>query len=524
MKKILILFLVSFLSAFVFGQKFQDALLYGKKENRLAVGSFIGIPTGCGAPAMPNAIEQATGQGALYIDDCGHYVFVWDPDLASWDTLISTTAITGSTAWGTLVGDINAQTDLIDLLNAKVSTTDLTTTLAGYITGMENLPPLFNTSIVGGVIVPEFEDAPARTFFGGHSGVTGQPEYISWDSISTSALTFSSGLLRTGNSVVALNEQAIWNANFFQDYPIQSGTPDDGDTWVFNLSEHEWQLAPGGGGGTTLYSGNGTVADATRNVDLYSNLSLLNFYLSSDNQNYFTIDAQADRRVINFQSQDNNGVTTANVIWGFGGGGIFQNTTATPVPEDELGFSNGTQQYTVTNQQDAPGNFTTLAMNNSAGDFGFGEWFWLTVNGEGGVGVRGDFSPGDGTSSLTLYGTNVFTQGNVDFGFGSRVEQGYSVSSDADYTVNGSGEYLIISTGNTVDRAINLPDIAGAVSQFGRRLLIKSTDAVGGNCIITAFSGQTIEGNPTMTLSGIQAVELVCFDSSKWSILNFFPD
>lgn len=257
MKKLSSIFIFIFAFASCFSQIYQPATLFGSRDNGRSVGRFFAFPTGCGAPATPIAQDIAEKRGGLYNDTCGHYIFTWDPSLNAWDTLLSTVGSSGSTAWGTITGSIGAQTDLIAQLNLKLNLSDTSGMLAAYARSINNLSPLFNASISSHAISFTFQSAPTRTFFGRGAGGAGDPSYISWDSLPGSNLTFSSGLLRTGNNIVALNLEAIWNTNEFQDYPIQSGQPNNDDIWVFNLSTHQWELrnlsdiVTGGGGGSS---------------------------------------------------------------------------------------------------------------------------------------------------------------------------------------------------------------------------------------------------------------------------------
>lgn len=251
MKKIFVLLSFIFAFALSFGQAYLPATTFGNKSNGFSIGRFSAFPTGCGAPTTPVSQDIAEKRMAIYGDTCGHFVFIWDPNLNAWDTLLSNIA-GGTTTWGTITGTLSAQTDLVTALNLKFNLSDTTAAFAPYVRGIGNLPPLFSASITSHNIGFTLTNAPARTFFGRGSGTAGAPSYISWDSISSNNLIFSDGLLQTGNNVVSLHDQGIWNAREFQGEPIQPGTPADGDIFQFSSSANEWLLVPGssiGGGG-----------------------------------------------------------------------------------------------------------------------------------------------------------------------------------------------------------------------------------------------------------------------------------
>lgn len=697
-----IIFLFSF--AVSFGQIYQNNPVFGTRDvGGRVIKRFSGFPTGCGKPAKPIAQDSTEKVAAFFEDTCGHYVFVYDPSLNDWDTLLATNTITGSVTWGTIAGDINTQTDLITKFNTKVNNSDTAAMLSPYINDVSNLAPLFETSIDAQELLFNFISAPTRTFFGRGLGGSGDPTYISWDSLPGANLTFSSGLLRTGNNVVALNLEAIWNTNEFQDYPIQSGQPNNNDIFVFNLESHEWELrnladivtgggggggggsgvgsflyidttlkrlgtvindstailksinivgagvtetdstlefivdgipegnaydyfvrdgtsipvfAPvlnklrlasledgspsigwgvgqtglfwngsspttvglpdrgdafdqvlyyknagsanmtiqrngsdqifdnelvtsftltpgqsvmlyagatywytfakstsgGGSGGATLYTADSIIADANRIVDLAPNDSRLRFNMADDNSSWFQLYGDANK-VLQFVSSDPSGATNVFIDWGYDEGGILQQTRF-----NATDGAYGKQEYIVNNNSDvAFGNFTKLAMYNDTVTAN-GEYFWLTVNGEGGVGVRGERYD-DGSSSLVLHGTYVYTNASVQFGPGARWETAYNSTIDADFTITDL-DYVFYEIAATVDRTITLPD---ATTNPGRELIISNLHSSGGNTIVTGVSGQGIGSGTTFTLLSDQTLGIIS-NGTDWTVLYYYPD
>lgn len=61
----------------------------------------------------------------------------------------------------------------------------------------------------------------------------------------TGALEFSNGLIKTGNKVNALPDNALWNAKKLQGYKWSSVQPENGATPVFNAVTQTWEFGKG---------------------------------------------------------------------------------------------------------------------------------------------------------------------------------------------------------------------------------------------------------------------------------------
>lgn len=101
MKKILFAALL-FSTITASAQKWQDPLLYGKKESRLGVGKVFMYPTGCGGPATLVPVDSAVNQAAFYFDTCAHKLWNYDSKLKAWDTIHLGVAGSGSSLSFTL--------------------------------------------------------------------------------------------------------------------------------------------------------------------------------------------------------------------------------------------------------------------------------------------------------------------------------------------------------------------------------------------------------------------------------------
>lgn len=129
MKKIFLLAL-AFIAIQLNAQKWQDPLLYGKKENRISAKTVFMFPSGCGNPSTLNAIDSAINQAASYFDSCNHRYWLYDPKLKAWDSLHLGTL--GGGSWGTIIGTLTDQIDLRDSLWARVRYSDTAAMLANY--------------------------------------------------------------------------------------------------------------------------------------------------------------------------------------------------------------------------------------------------------------------------------------------------------------------------------------------------------------------------------------------------------
>lgn len=68
-------------------QIWQAATTYGKKENGILGLRYLGHPTGCGNPALPNATDSALKVAGSYYDTCNKRLWLYDPKLKAWDTV-----------------------------------------------------------------------------------------------------------------------------------------------------------------------------------------------------------------------------------------------------------------------------------------------------------------------------------------------------------------------------------------------------------------------------------------------------
>jgi len=184
----------------------------------------------------------------------------------------------GGTVWGTITGTLSSQTDLQTALNARVRVADSAAMLNNYLRSLGNLSPLFTTSSTSHVGSFIMTNASPYTVLGRGSGTGAYSFLSSLDSnwipgLHTQsyydarylqnigggggALVFSTGLLQTGNNVVALKDAAIWNAVSLQSHEMSSATPTNGQTIVFNSATNKWELETGGKCG--LLNGTGIV-------------------------------------------------------------------------------------------------------------------------------------------------------------------------------------------------------------------------------------------------------------------------
>lgn len=207
----------------------------------------------------------------------------------------------GGGIWGGITGTLSDQGDLQSALDLKLRIADTSGMLSPYARSIGNLSPLFTASIASHGISFSLSNASPYTVLGRGTG-TGAPSYISsldsnwipglhtqayYDARYTQSisgvggvLTFSNGLQQIGNGVVALPDLAIWNARQFQNFPIESGSPSNGDMWQFKDGQwilvNEADLSTGGGGGgssitsfinvDTTYRRLATVVDSTNAI------------------------------------------------------------------------------------------------------------------------------------------------------------------------------------------------------------------------------------------------------------------
>jgi hypothetical protein len=214
MKKIFValLLFVAFASN---AQVIQKINTYGAEYKRMVVDSFLRI-----------ALDSLNNAPDGSISFVNHAFYMKD---TMWKLIVVPTGTT--TVWGTIGGTIGDQSDLMTLLNAKVPKT---TTLT--INGTAH--DLSTNQSWGPFLVP------ADTIWL-HNAITTVQTY-------TNSLTFSGGLHQVGSNVVALHDEANWNAYKFQGRFVASTTPLNGQVYVYNDTTSQWvPRTVSGGSGTT---------------------------------------------------------------------------------------------------------------------------------------------------------------------------------------------------------------------------------------------------------------------------------
>lgn len=223
MKKLILLF--SFLSAFVFANSqvlqknntwWEYKLL--KADTFLIYSDTISLPT-----------SLKTSNYALAAKN--DILYMWSPAQLKW-LAAGHDSVSLTTTWGSIVGNPAAQSDMMALFNAKVPKTT-TLTFNGV------AQDLSNNRSWGPFIVP------ADTMWL-HDQVVNVTTY-------TNSLTFSDGLHQAGNNVVALHDEAHWNANKFQGRFVSTTTPINGQVYAWDSTNQIWKptsVSGGGGGGT----------------------------------------------------------------------------------------------------------------------------------------------------------------------------------------------------------------------------------------------------------------------------------
>jgi hypothetical protein len=215
MKKLFFAF--SFLFAITSqAQVIQKVNTYGFEYKRLEVDSFLRISL--------DTLSSAPDGSIAFLN---HSTFVKD---TIWKVIATPDGVTA--VWGTIGGTIGDQTDLMSLLNAKVpKTTTLTIDgVAHDLSTNQSWGPFLN---------------PADTQWL-HDQVVNVTTY-------TNSLTFSDGLHQAGNNIVALHDEAHWNANRFQGRFVSTATPLNGQVYAWDSIGQAWKP-------TTITSGSSITA------------------------------------------------------------------------------------------------------------------------------------------------------------------------------------------------------------------------------------------------------------------------
>lgn len=229
MKKLILAF--SFLFAITSqAQIIQKVNTYGFEYKRLEVDSFLRISLDTLASAPDGSIAFLN-----------HTFFVKD---TIWKVIATPDGVTA--VWGTIGGTIGDQTDLMSLLNAKVpKTTTLTIDgVAHDLSTDQSWGPFLN---------------PVDTQWL-HDQVVNVTTY-------TNSLTFSDGLHQAGNNIVALHDEAHWNANRFQGRFVATTTPLNGQVYAWDSVNAVWKPTTiSGGGSQNLQSVTDIGATTTNNL------------------------------------------------------------------------------------------------------------------------------------------------------------------------------------------------------------------------------------------------------------------
>lgn len=159
-----------------------------------------------------------------WLETKGDNLFMWSVDEQRY-VLIGGADSVVYTPWGSIPGDITNQTDLMALLNAKVpGARTLTINGTAYDLSANRSWGPFLT--------------PADTVWL-HNQIVNN---------GTDNLTFAQGLLRAGNTVVALNENAFWNADKLQGRSVTTISPTNGQVlkWDSDSNKIVWTTSASG--------------------------------------------------------------------------------------------------------------------------------------------------------------------------------------------------------------------------------------------------------------------------------------
>lgn len=240
MKKIWlsILFIVAFVNAFCQFTR-PNPGSYGTIVHRIAVDSAIMFPTGCGDPTLKSVDIHMS---ALYADTCSHLVWWYDPAQLIWDTLNKAGASGGAGANNYPTAFTYNGTTLTitrNGLGALTVTLDTALMLSKYLRKID-------TASLSTRINQKINYSDTNDLFATRTWVTN-------NFFSSSGITFADGLLKSGSTVTALHDNALWNARQWQGFPISPAQPVNGQIPIFDGSCNCWmwgsQSGGGGGGG-----------------------------------------------------------------------------------------------------------------------------------------------------------------------------------------------------------------------------------------------------------------------------------
>lgn len=214
MKK-LIVFIVILFSVKGYTQVYQQPTLFGKEENRFQVHQLLAVPADTITPVTVknNKPHIAVKDGVLY---------AWNVALQKW------LPATGDTTNNNYPTSLGFASDVLTLGRNGLS--NLTATIP--------LSTKLNTS----------DTAAMLANYAKNSQIANLTTIVNNIQTTQDNTVFTNGLLKTGNQVVALYQQSIWNAGQLQGYNIAATAPTDGQVlkWVAANNRYE----PGTGGGS----------------------------------------------------------------------------------------------------------------------------------------------------------------------------------------------------------------------------------------------------------------------------------
>lgn len=114
MKKIILitLFAFSYFFAAAQAQEWLPDGKYGTKTARVSASKVLFYPTGCGDPIALSTKDSLQRQAAFYYDSCNHRPWVYDPKLATWDTLVGSGFGGSGPSFDSSLLNLNARFDL----------------------------------------------------------------------------------------------------------------------------------------------------------------------------------------------------------------------------------------------------------------------------------------------------------------------------------------------------------------------------------------------------------------------------
>jgi hypothetical protein len=191
-----------------------SAQVYQRMPNRYNIreavfDSSMGIPYGA-TPDLRSSIQQSN-PGRLFFNTGDSSLYAWTG--TQWLVVGGGAAV----EWGTITGDIEDQADLMALLNARVLYSDTANMLTNYLRSnrFDSL-----VTVVGNIETTQ------------------------------SSLTFTNGLLKTGDEVIALYNDAIWNSGKIQGYNVAATAPTDGQVLVWDAADNRYEPGSAAGGAT----------------------------------------------------------------------------------------------------------------------------------------------------------------------------------------------------------------------------------------------------------------------------------